>query len=299
MWFVIRESHLVVCIQERLGISMDIGNIAINLLKDGTLKMDGGVVFGQLPRSYWEQFMKPDSRNRVRLGLNSMLVTTPEVNVLIDTGAGSKRMIEMKEDFSLNGNKLIKSLKAHGLTARDIDIVVLTNLHFDHSGGCTKLDRSHTPIPMFPKAVYMMQKSSWDAANAPNERFLESFYEEDFGPLFERDMIRFLQDEDEIIPGLTVKLTPGPSQGNQVVFIEYGSERIVFAGDLIPTPFHLPLHHIQATAEFPNDTLVQKRDLVEMAVDEGWMIVFGHGTDCNSAYVRDRGGVLQLVPIEV
>ena len=112
-------------------------------------------------------------------------------------------------------------------------------------------------------------------------------------------MIRFLQDEDEIIPGLTVKLTPGPSQGNQVVFIEYGSERIVFAGDLIPTPFHLPLHHIQANAEFPNDTLVQKRELVEMAVDEGWMIVFGHGTDCNSAYIRDRSGVPQLVPIEV
>ena len=213
MWFVIYESRLVVCIQERLGISMYIGNISINLLKDGTLKVDGGVVFGQIPRSNWEQFMKPDSRNRVRLGLNSMLVTTPEANVLIDTGAGTKRMIEMKEDFSLNGNKLIKGLKSHGLTARDIDIVVLTNLHYDHSGGCTKLDRSHTPTPMFPKAVYMMQRSSWDAAHTPNERFRDSFYEEDFGPLFERDMIRFLQDEDEIIPGLTVKLTPGPCQG--------------------------------------------------------------------------------------
>ena len=112
-------------------------------------------------------------------------------------------------------------------------------------------------------------------------------------------MIRFLDDGEEIIPGVTVKLAPGPSQGNQVVFIEYGSERIVYAGDLIPTPFHLPLHHIPATAEFPNDTLVQKRELLETAIEGGWLIVFGHGNEFNSAYVRDRGGVSQMVPVEI
>ncbi len=278
---------------------MDIGNISINLLKDGTFMVDGGVVFGQLAKSQWEQFVKPDRRNRIRLGLNAILVRTPGLNVLIDTGAGNKRMIEMKEDFSLNGNKLVKGLKTHGLTPRDIDIVVLTNLHFDHSGGCTKLDRSGTAIPMFPKAVYMMQRSSWEAAQAPNARYVEAFYEEDFEPLFEREMIRFLDEKDEVIPGVTVRHTPGPSLGNQVVFIEYGSERLVYAGDLIPTPFHLPLHHIPATAEFPNDTLVQKQELVQMAMEDGWLIVFGHGNECNSAYVRERSGIPQLVPIEV
>ena len=261
--------------------------------------VDGGVMFGQVARTQWEQFIKPDRRNRVRLGLNAALVRTPDLNVLIDTGAGNKRMVELKAGYGLNGNKLSKGLKSFGLTARDIDIVVLTNLRFEHSGGCTKLDRTGSAIPMFPKARYMVQEASWDAANSPNERYSQSFYEDDFEPLAERDLIHFVNGSDEIIPGVTVKLMEGPSKGNQVVFIEYGSERIIYAGDLIPTPFHLPLHHIPASAEFPNDTLVQKRELLEMAMGDGWMIVFGHGNDCNAAYVQDRGGVPQLVPVDV
>jgi glyoxylase-like metal-dependent hydrolase (beta-lactamase superfamily II) len=261
--------------------------------------VDGGVIFGQLARTQWEQFIKPDRRNRIRLGLNAVLVRTPDLNVLIDTGAGSKRMVELKADYSLNGNKLAKGLKSFGLTARDIDIVVLTNLRFEHSGGCTKLDRTGAAIPMFPKARYMVQKASWDAANSPNERYSRSFYEDDFEPLAERDLVQFVDGSNEVVPGVSVRLMEGPSRGNQVVFIEYGSERIIYAGDLIPTPFHLPLHHIQATAEFPNDTLVQKRELLEMAMGDGWMIVFGYGNECNAAYVQDRGGVPQLVPVEV
>ena len=278
---------------------MNIGPISINLLKDGTFMVDGGVTFGQLPRSQWEQFIKPDRRNRVRLGLNSVLIQTADHNVLIDTGAGSKRTVEMKADFSLNGNKLIKGLKSFGLTARDIDIVVLTNLHFDHSGGCTKLDRTGTAIPMFPKARYVVQKSSWEAANSPNDRYVSSFYEDDFEPLAERELIEFVEDDAEIVPGVKVKLMEGPAKGNQAVFIEYGSERIIYAGDLIPTPFHLPPHHIPATAEFPNDTLVQKRELLNMAIQDGWMIIFGHGNELNGAYVRDRGGVPQMLPVDI
>ena len=278
---------------------MDVGNTSINLLKDGTFMVDGGVIFGQLARTQWEQFIKPDRRNRIRLGLNAILVRTPDLNVLIDTGAGSKRMVELKADYSLNGNKLAKGLKSFGLTARDIDIVVLTNLRFEHSGGCTKLDRTGAAIPMFPKARYMVQRASWDAANSPNERYSRSFYGDDFEPLAERDLVHFVDGSDEVIPGVRVKLMEGPSTGNQVVFLEYGSERIIYAGDLIPTPFHLPLHHIPASAEYPNDTLVQKRELLEMAMGDGWIIVFGHGNECNAAYVQDRGGVPQLVPVEV
>ena len=278
---------------------MNIGPISINVVKDGTLMMDGGVVFGQTPRIQWEQLIKPDRRNRVRLGLNAVLIQTPDHNVLIDTGAGNKRTVEMKADFSLNGNKLIKGLKSFGLTARDIDKVLLTNLQFVHSGGCTKLDRTGAAIPMFPKARYIVQKSSWEAANEPNDRYVGSFYEDDFEPLAERDMIDFIEDDEEIVPGVKVRLMEGPAKGNQAVFIEYGSERIIYAGDLIPTLFHLEPHRISATAEFPNDTLVQKRELLDMAISDGWMIIFGHGNELNSAYLRDRGGAIRPVPVEI
>ncbi len=260
--------------------------------------VDGGVMFGQLPKSEWGEYIKPDRRNRIRLGLNSLLVQTHELNVLIDTGAGGKRTNEMKVDYSLRGNRLGKGIQDCGLTARDIDIVVLTNLHFDHIGGGTKLDRSGTSIPMFPKATYMMQKSAWEAAMSPNERYAHAFYEEDYEPLEERDQVRFLDEEEEVIPGIMrVKLAAGPCQGNQLVFIEYGSERIVYAGDLIPTPFHLWLHHIPATDEYPNDTLVQKRELLEMAISDGWLVVFGHGDEYAAGYIQyDRNGEPQLVP---
>ena len=279
---------------------MNIGNnISIHMIRDGTLMVDGGVVFGQLAKPEWEQFTKPDRRNRVRLAMNTLLVQTPGRNVLIDTGAGDKRMIEMKEEFSLNGNKLIKGLREQNLNAGNIDIVVLTNLHSDHSGGCTKLDRTGTAIPRFPNAKYKIQKASLAAALSPNERFVDAFYEDDYEPLAEQDLIDFLDDEDEIVPGITVKLAEGPSQGNQIVFIEYGSERIVYPGDLIPTPFHLPLHHIQATAEFPNDTLVQKRELIEMVISDGWLIVFCNGDEYSSGYLQDRGGIPHLVPAKI
>ena len=137
---------------------MNLGTTRIDVVTDGTLLVDGGTIFGQVPRSQWELKIKPDRRNRIRLALNCMLVQTPKVNILVDTGAGSKRQEKLKEAYGLNGNKLLRNLRALGLTARDIDIVILSNLHFDHSGGCTKLDRSGNAVPTFPKAKYMIQR---------------------------------------------------------------------------------------------------------------------------------------------
>ena len=126
--------------------------MTLHLISDGTLLMDGGAVFGPVPRVRWETFLKPDRRNRVRLSLNCLLIRTGDRNILVDTGAGSKRLDILKEAFGLNGNKLVRGLKAHNLTARDIDTVVLTNLRFDRAGGCTKVDRSGKVLPTFPKA---------------------------------------------------------------------------------------------------------------------------------------------------
>ena len=277
---------------------MNLGTTSVDIVSDGTFLVDGGSVFGQIPKHIWESHVKPDRRNRVRLGLNCVVIRTPEANILIDTGAGSKRPDLFKEQHGLNGNKLLRGLRNLGLTARDINLVLLTQLHFAHGGGCTKLDRSGTAVPAFPKAKYLIQKSCWEEAINPNERYEDAFYADDFEPLEEKGMVTFLDGDDEIIPGVTVKVADGPYSGHQVVKIERGNERILFLGDLIPTPYHLPLRYIPAADERPNDTLDQKREILDMAVDGGWMLIFGHGHECKAGYVRERNGVTQLIPVE-
>ena len=278
---------------------MDLGNTSIHVINDGSFLVDGGAVFGQIPKAQWERRVKPDRRNRIRLGLTTLLIKTPEKNILIDTGAGSKRADKLKEAHGLNGNKLLRGLREYGLNARDIDIVILTHFHFDHSGGCTKLDRSGNAVPTFPRAEYKVQRSCLEAAKAPNERYEDSYYADDYLPLEQKGMLSLLDGDTEIIPGVTVKAAGGPSTGHQVVLIERGSERVAFASDLIPTHYHLPLAHIPAQDEHPNETLEQKREFLNMAVKGGWLIVFGHGSDDRAGYVEQRNGRLQFLPKEI
>ena len=278
---------------------MNFGTTSINVISDGTIMLDGGSVFGQVPKTQWELYVKPDRRNRVRLGMNCLLIQTPEANILVDTGAGSKRPERLKELYSLNGNKLLKGLKALGVTARDIDIVVLTHLHFDHSGGCTKLDRTGNAVPTFPKAQYIVQRACWEQANTPNERYEDAFHGDDFLPLQQKGLLTLLDGDSEVIPGVTVKVANGPAEGHQIVLVERGSERIAFVSDLIPTPYHLPLHYIAAQDEYPDNTLVQKRELLSMASGDGWLVVFGHANEHRAGYVQQRNGRPLLRPVEM
>ena len=278
---------------------MNLGNTSIDVVSDGTLMLDGGCVFGQIPKSQWEMQIKPDRRNRIRMGLNCLLIRAQGKNILVDTGAGSKRTDRLKEMYGLNGNKLQKSLRNVGLTARDIDYVVLTNLQFDHGGGCTKLDRSGNAVPTFPKAQYLVQRACWEEAQCPNERFSETFYDDDFMPLEEKGLVTFLDGDHEVIPGVSVKVTDGPIRGHQIVLVERGGEKIAYLSDLVPTPYHLQLPYIQASDEHPNETLDQKRDVLRMAIDGGWLVVFGHGYEHQAGYVQQRNGRTQLVPVEI
>lgn len=278
---------------------MNLGTSSVHVISDGTYLLDGGSIFGQVPKSQWEQYVKPDRRNRVRLALNCLVIQTPESNILVDTGAGSKRADQFKELYGLNGNKLLKELRGLNLTARDIDMVVLTNLHFDHSGGSTKLDRTGDAVPTFPKARYLVQRDCWDEANGPNERYKDAFYKDDFLPLQEKGLLTLLDGDEEVSPGITVKVADGPARGHQMVLVERGSEKIAYVSDLIRTPYHLPLPYISALDESPNDTLSQKRDILDMVVKGGWLMVFGHGFEHRAGYVQGRNGTTQLRPVEM
>ena len=278
---------------------MKIGNTSVDIVSDGTFLLDGGALFGQVPRTVWELHMKPDRKNRIRMGLNCLLIQTPSKNILVDSGAGSKRTEKYRDDYGLNGNKLLKGLKKLGLTARDIDMVVLTHLHFDHGGGCTKLDRSGSAVPTFPKAQYLVQKACWEEATDPNERSQQSYHQDDFLPLQEYGVLSLLDGDCEIATGVNVKVTHGHSSGHQIVLAEAGSERIAYLGDLIPTPYHLPLASIAAFDQSPNSTLAGKREFLDMAIDGGWLLIFGHASEQRAGYVQQRNGQTQLLTVDI
>lgn len=278
---------------------MEFGSANVDLVSDGTLLMDGGSLFGQVPKSVWESQVKPDRKNRVRLGLNCLLIRTPEANILIDTGAGSKRLEKFKDLYGFAGNRLIKNLKRFGISVRDIDVVVLTSLRFHSAGGSTKVDRSGNGIPVFPKAKHMVQMASWQEALNPNERLSHYIYENDFIPLESAGLLELLDGDHEIISGVRTMVADGPCAGHQVVLIEIGGEKIAFSGGLVPTHYHLPLPSISSFDRAPDQTLEQKKKFLEMAVQGGWLVVFSQGVETKAGYMEERKGATHLMPIDL
>lgn len=272
---------------------------SVKILSDGIIKYDGGAMFGQVPKMSWENSVNTDRKNRITLGLNCLLIQIGSKNVLIDAGVGSKELNGEKETYGLVPSRLTKGLKNLGLSPKDIDFVILTHLHFDHSGGCTRLDRGGDLVPTFPKAKYMVQNECWFDACSPNERCQHQHRQEDFKPIEENGQLELLDGDGEILPGLSVKVTDGHAKGHQVVMMNHGGERIALLGDLVPTPHHLNLAYISAMDQYPEDTLEKKREFLGRAEREGWLLIFSHGTEYTSGYLERRNGGSYLRPVAI
>jgi len=271
---------------------------SVKILSDGVVKLDGGSVFGQVPKVNWENTVVTDRKNRITMGLNCLLLQVGGQNVLVDTGVGSKENEKDKENLGLVPSRLLKGLKGMGLAPKDISAVVLSHLHFDHSGGCTRLDRSGNIVPTFPKARYYVQRSCWEDSCKPNERCFANHRPENFMPIEERGQLEVLDGDGEVLPGLNVMVTDGHSRGHQMVMFNHGGERVVFLGDLVPTPHHLNLGVISAFDYSPEGTLERKRDILMDAERQGWLLVFSHGHDTKAGYLERRGETTYLRPVE-
>ena len=275
------------------------GRTALNLVSDGVIKMDGGVVFGQVPKGVWQEWMPADRRNRIKLGLNCLLVRIGDQNFLIDTGSGQKHTAAERDIFGLSTSQLLPALKKCGCLPQDIHGVVLTSLHFEHTGGCTKIDRRGGLVATFPKARYFVQRAAYEEAIAPNERDTDGYSPNDFVPLFERGQLELIDGDAALVPGLHLRAADGPTTGHQVVIVTHGGERVAFLGDLVPTPYHLQLSCISATDRQPEETLQRKRAILDEAIHDGWLLVFSHGASNRAGYLEYRNGRPALRPIEL
>ena len=260
--------------------AVTIGPYRVHLVSGGRFRLDGGAMFGVVPRVLWERVAPPDEQNRIRMAMNCLLIEGEGRRVLVDTGSGTKSEARFREIFAIERPEaLLESLAALGLSAGDIDTVALSHLHFDHCGGSTVRGADGVVRPTFPHARYCIRRQEWHDAHHANERNRASYLGENYDPLETAGQL-FLHDDDlEVLPGVWMKNLPGHTRGHQGVFFDIPGERALYTVDLVPTAAHLPLPYIMGYDLEPLVTLETKRAVLREATREKWLILLEHDPD--------------------
>lgn len=259
-----------------------VGDLTVHAIQAGGQRLDGGAMFGVVPKPLWERRIPADERNRIQLGMRCLLIEHASGLVLIDTGAGNKEDQKFKDIYGIenegaNGRTSLEDGFAQvGVTPADVGLVINTHLHFDHAGGNTYIDEKGEVQLSFPKARYVVKKGEYDYATHPNERTAASYFERNFMPVVRSHKFEFVVREKEIVKGIRVVPTPGHTPFHQSVLIDSAGERALFLADMCPTSAHLPLPWIMGYDVEPLVTLETKRRIFRQAEDEGWLLIFEH-----------------------
>ena len=260
--------------------STTVGGIRIHALEAGLQWLDGGAMFGVVPKPLWERRIPADVRNRIPLALRCLLVEAPEALVLVDTGIGNKEDERFREIYGVSNagdpTRLEDAIRAAGHAPEDVDIVLSTHLHFDHAGGNTVLQDDGSVVPAFPGARHVVQRGEFDFAHRNNERIRASYLRRNFDPVADAGLWDFVEGEAEVTRGVRVIPTPGHTPHHQSVLVEGNGDAACFLADVCPTTAHLPLPWIMGYDLEPLVTLESKRALWRRAADEEWLLVFEH-----------------------
>jgi glyoxylase-like metal-dependent hydrolase (beta-lactamase superfamily II) len=267
-----------------------LGEMELYSVTDGTFRLDGGAMFGVVPRVIWEKTNPPDESNRIEMGLNPLLIVTQGKRVLVDTGIGEKLARKDLEIYAVDRSfNLTDSIRQIGLAPEDIDVVVNTHLHFDHCGGNTVV-KDGKILPTFPNARYVIAKGEWEDALHPNMRSQRSYLRDDFLPLEKAGQLELVEGEVEVAPGVWTLPTPGHDEHHQSVRFESKGKKGIYLGDLIPTSSHIPLPYVMGYDLFPATTVEVKKDLLAQACRENWLLVFEHDPFHRWGWLEERGG---------
>jgi glyoxylase-like metal-dependent hydrolase (beta-lactamase superfamily II) len=269
---------------------MRFGDLELIPLFDGFFRLDGGAMFGIVPKPLWERRAPPDDRNRIRLATRPLLVRG-ERTMIIDAGLGGKMDEKSVTIYGIDRSRsLDRSLGDAGLAVTDIELVLASHLHFDHAGGFTVAGKDGSVTPAFPRARYLVRAGEWEDASRPHERNRASYLQENFVPLDRAGVVDFLRDDGPVMPGVRVLRTGGHTMHHQIAYIESAGLTAVFAADLIPTTAHIDEPWIMGYDLYPMDTLAFKRRFVREAIDREYLIFFEHDPAVAAGYIREKEG---------
>jgi methylmalonyl-CoA epimerase len=267
---------------------LDFGDLQLTTLHDGGFRLDGGAMFGTVPRLLWEKLAPADERHRIQLTMRPLLVEAAWGRMIVDCGAGDKMSSKQVDIYALERERhLDHALAEVGLTSSSIDFALATHLHFDHFGGATA--QVHGALkPRFANARYLIRSAEWEDATHPHERNRASYLQDDFVPLKEAGVVEFFEGDMTVKPGVRVVRTGGHTGQHQVVYLESGGRTAVYVADMIPTTAHLQDPWLMGYDLFPMDTLAFKRRFIREAIDREHLILFEHDPRVAAGYIREN-----------
>lgn len=278
---------------------MNLGEFEIQLVTDGRFGLDGGAMFGVVPRPLWEKQAPPDARNRIPMAMNCLLVRGGGKVILVETGAGDKWAAKQRDIYGFQERgRLLDRLAERGVRPEDVDIVVNTHLHFDHCGWNTRRAGDRV-VPTFPNATYVVQRGELEHARRPNERDRASYLADNFEPIDQARQWRLAEGDTALIPGIELVVVPGHTGDMQCVRVTGGGRTVMLLADLVPTRAHLAYPWIMSFDLYPMLTLENKKKWLPQLAREGTLCVFAHDPDVPAARLRERDGKIEAEPAPI
>ncbi len=270
---------------------MKFGDFDIFVVSDGLFRLDGGAMFGVVPRVLWEKSDPPDEKNRILMGLNCLLIIRSQEKILIDTGMGDKFDAKFGGMFGVQREKtLLDHLAGLNVQPEDITHVIMSHMHFDHIGWNTRRDAAGEIVPTFPNALYFAQRGEYEVANNPDDRSRASYLKWNWGALEKSGQLQLLNGTCEVLPGIESFLAPGHTLHHTIVKIKSAGKTVAFMADLVPTTSHLKTAYVMGYDLYPKTTMEIKPKILQQAFEEKWLLIFEHAPRIKAGYLQQVEG---------